>query len=82
MSGKPVSSGQNQLMPLQAFRKRVPPFQAILKGPKPTSFFPSRSSHAKTNFLYSKPSRQGKIDFLPSKPFQSGNNRLPHFKPF
>jgi hypothetical protein len=40
---------------LQAVRKRVPPFQAIPKGPKPTSFFPSRSSHAKTNLLYSKP---------------------------
>jgi hypothetical protein len=66
MSGKPVSSGQNQLMPLQAVRKRVP-FQAILKGPKPTSFFPSCSSHAKTNFLY-------------SKQFQSSQNRLLTFQ--
>jgi hypothetical protein len=54
-------------MPLQAVRKRVQPFQAIPKGPKPTSFFPSRSSHAKTNFLY-------------SKPFQEGQNRLLKFQ--
>jgi hypothetical protein len=52
MSGKP---NQNQLMPLQAGSKEVPPFQAIPKGPKPTSFFPSHSSHAKNDFLYSKP---------------------------
>jgi hypothetical protein len=47
MSKKPVRSGKNQLTPLQAGRKQVPPFQAIPKGPKPTSFFPSLSSHAK-----------------------------------
>jgi hypothetical protein len=47
--------------------KRVPPFQAIPKGPKPTSFFPSHSSQAKNDFLY-------------SKPFQWSQNRILTFQ--
>jgi hypothetical protein len=52
---KPLHSGYNQLPSSIHYSKQLPPFQAILVRQKPTSFFPSHSSHTKKEFLYSKP---------------------------
>jgi hypothetical protein len=94
LPSKLFQSGLNQLPPFQDIAVR-PKLTSSIPGhyrqAKPTSFIPSRSSQAKTDFFHSKPvwpkpissspshPSQDKTDVLHSKPFQSGQNRLSPF---
>jgi hypothetical protein len=80
--------------PFHSGQKRLPPFQAILVMPKPTSSISSHSSQTKTDFCHSKPFQsvqkqlspfqaipvRSKTDFCHSQPLQSDQNQLLPFQ--